>query len=148
MFKDMIGKRSEKVVNVVERGAVKKFCEAIGDIHPIYVDADYAAESRYKQNIAPPTFPVTFSYGQVEGSDKMPRAGLIHGEQQFQYNRPLFIGEEIFCYSEIEDYYEREGSSGTLAFMVRRNRGESASGELIFSSRSVTIITEAVRKNM
>ena len=31
MFEHLIGKRSNKVINIVERGAVKKFAEAIGD---------------------------------------------------------------------------------------------------------------------
>ena len=38
MFTELIGKRSIPVKNVVERGAVRKFAEAIGDTAPIYVD--------------------------------------------------------------------------------------------------------------
>ena len=60
MFKDQIGKQSNKVKNTVERGAVKKFAEAIGDLHPIYFDEETGRNSRYKDNIAPPTFPEDF----------------------------------------------------------------------------------------
>ncbi|MBA3474210.1 MAG: MaoC family dehydratase N-terminal domain-containing protein, partial [Rubrobacter sp.] len=42
-----IGYRSEPVTNVVEKGAVKKFAEAIGDPNPLYVDEEAAKASRY-----------------------------------------------------------------------------------------------------
>lgn len=96
MFKNQIGKFSNKVKNVVERGAVKKFAEAINDLHPIYFDEDTGKLSKYKNNIAPPTFPRIFDYG-VIAEFNPPIKGLIHGEQTFHYERPLFVGEEQKC---------------------------------------------------
>lgn len=147
MFSELIGKRSNKVRNTVERGAVKKFAEAIGDLHPIYVDEEYGKNSRYQGNIAPPTFPRVFDYGTIDGL-KLPAAGLIHGEQSFSYERPLLVGEDVYCYSELTNFYEKEGSAGKMTFLVIKNIGEDEHGQLIFSSSSVLIITEAVRKGM
>jgi acyl dehydratase len=147
MFENMIGKRSEKVINAVERGAVKKFAEAIGDPHPIYVDREYGAKTHYQNNIAPPTFPRVFDYGTIEAL-KLPAAGLIHGEQVFEYERPLVVGEEVHCYSEVGNYFEKAGGSGKMGFLIINNNGEDASGKEIFRSKSVIIITEAVRKGI
>lgn len=147
MLHDWIGHRSNKMKNTVERGAVKKFAEAIGDPHPVYIDETFAAASRYKRNIAPPTFPRVFDYGEIEGLS-LPAAGLIHGEQTFSYERPLFVGEEIYCYSEAADYYEKTGKTGTLGFLVLKSFGEDAGGRIVFESTQVVIITEAVRKEM
>ncbi|EPR29903.1 hypothetical protein I656_00403 [Geobacillus sp. WSUCF1] len=74
MYQHDIGKRSAKVKNVVERGAVKKFAEAIGDPNPIYWDEETGKRSRYGRNIAPPTFPRVFDYGVIEGL-KLPSKG-------------------------------------------------------------------------
>jgi acyl dehydratase len=147
MFAEHIGKCSNKVKNVVERGAVKKFAEAIGDPHPIYWDEETGKKSRYQRNIAPPTFPRVFDYGVIEGL-KLPSKGLIHGEQRFHYERPLFVGEELYCYAKVEDYYEKQSSMGELGFLVITNYGEDPSGNVIFTSTSTIIITEAVRKAM
>ncbi|ALF10942.1 MaoC family dehydratase N-terminal domain-containing protein [Parageobacillus thermoglucosidasius] len=147
MFAEYIGKCSNKVKNVVERGAVKKFAEAIGDPHPIYWDEETGKMSRYKTNIAPPTFPRVFDYGVIEGL-KLPSKGLIHGEQRFHYERPLYVGEELYCYSKVEDYYEKQSSMGKLGFLIITNYGEDPSGNVIFTSTSTIIITEAVRKAM
>lgn len=147
MYAKMIGKKSGKVINVVERGEVKKFAEAIGDPHPIYIDREYASQTKYVINIAPPTFPIVFKYGNIEGIS-LPDAGLIHGEQSFEYNRPLIIGDEVHCFSEIEDYYEKQGGSGKMAFLIRRDCGEDPLGNEIFSCRTIIIIMEAVRKEI
>ncbi|WP_174734880.1 MaoC family dehydratase N-terminal domain-containing protein [Mesobacillus harenae] len=147
MFTEQIGKRSEKVKNTVERGAVKKFAESIGDMHPIYLDEETGAKSRYGRNIAPPTFPRVFDYGVIDEL-KLPNKGLIHGEQLYHYERPLLVGEELLCYSEVEDYYERTGSSGKMGILVLSSNGEDLNGNTIFTSRQVVIITEAVRKGL
>lgn len=147
MFNDLIGKKSNRVKNNVERGAVKKFAESIGDLHPIYIDEEYGNQTRYKNNIAPPTFPRVFDYGAIEDLN-LPSKGLIHGEQIYHYERPLLVGEEVWCYSIVENYYEKEGKAGNMGFLVMKSFGETPDGEIIFSSVQVVIITEAVRKGM
>ncbi len=147
MFHECIGKRSNQVKNTVERGAVHKFAESIGDAHPIFVDEEFGKASRYRNNIAPPTFPRVFDYGEIEGLH-LPNKGLIHGEQKYFYERPLFVGEEIYCSSEVTHYYEREGSSGLMGFLVLQRHGVTGDGEHIFTAEQIVIITEAVRKEL
>ncbi|WP_431803915.1 MaoC family dehydratase N-terminal domain-containing protein [Halobacillus andaensis] len=147
MLTDSIGKRSEKVKNTVERGAVKKFAEAVGDLHPIYVCEETGRQSRYKQNIAPPTFPRVFDYGTIAALN-LPEKGLIHGEEIYHYERPLKVGEDILCYSEVKDYYERNGKSGEMGFLLLKRYGEDLESNLIFTEEQVVIITEAVRREM
>ncbi|MEH7223501.1 MaoC family dehydratase N-terminal domain-containing protein [Bacillus sp. JJ1566] len=147
MYKDFIDKQSAKVKNVVERGAVKKFAEAIGDAHPIFIDEGFGKASIYKTNIAPPTFPRVLEFGRIEGLI-LPEKGLIHGEQIYKYERPLLVGEEISCYSKVENYVEKKGSTGSMGFLTISENGEDSNGKLIFSSKLVVIITEAVRKGL
>ncbi|WP_085523695.1 MaoC family dehydratase N-terminal domain-containing protein [Tuberibacillus sp. Marseille-P3662] len=147
MFEHVIGKQSNRVLNVVERGAVKTFAEAIGDPHPIYTDREFAQKTRYQDNIAPPTFPRVFEYGTVEALT-LPEAGLIHGEQTFTYQRPLIVEEPLYCYTEVENYVEKQAQSGKLGFLTMKYAGEDESGKEVFTSRSVIVITEAVRKGM
>ena len=147
MLKDSIGKRSEKVKNTIERGAVRKFAEAIGDPAPIFIDEAAGAASVYKRNIAPPTFPVTFDAGIIPDL-KLPAKGLIHGEQIYKYTRPLFVGETVYCWMEVKDYYERSGKMGNMGFLVMTKYGENANGELLFTEERIVIINEAARKGM
>lgn len=147
MFKDVIGKRSKKVKNIVERGMVKKFAESIGDSNPIFVDEAYGRETKYGQNIAPVTFPVVLDYGEIEEL-YLPNVGLIHGEQTYNYERPLLVGEEIYCDTEVADYYEKDGGNGLMGFIILNRYGEDFEGKKIFTEKQVIIITEAVRKEL
>ncbi|MBP2257594.1 MaoC family dehydratase N-terminal domain-containing protein [Virgibacillus alimentarius] len=147
MFKEHIGKQSNKIKNVVERGMVKRFAEAIGDMHPIFVDEAVGRQSRYGQNIAPPTFPRVFDYGEIEGLDLL-SDGLIHGEQIYHYTRPLLVGETVYCYTKIENYYDKKSRSGLLGFLIVKRFGEDGEGETIFTEQQSVIITEAVRKEL
>lgn len=147
MLKEQIGKQSIPVKNTIERGAVKKFAEALGDPHPLYIDEAYAASTRYEGLIAPPTFERVLDYGVIEGLP-LPKKGIIHGEQKYQFSRPLKVGEVVWCSTKLVDVYEKTGGNGTMTFYVMEKSGVDPQGERIFAAVSVNIITEAVRKEM
>ena len=146
-FERFIGQRSEPIINVVEREAVQKFAEAIDDPNPLYMDEEAAKASRYGGLIAPPTFPRTFDYGEVEGIGS-PGQGFIHGEHQIRYERPLFVGEEVQCYAEVKDYYEKEGREGALGFLISERVGESSDGERIFAMLDTAVLTPGMRESL
>jgi acyl dehydratase len=147
MWQPFIGKRSEPVTNWVERGAVRRFAEAVQDLNPLYFDGEAAKKSRWGRLIAPPTFPMTFDYGRIEGLS-LPESGLIHGDQTFHYRRPLFIGEEISCYTVLKNVVEKKGKSGPLTFLVFDRIGEDRVGEPIFTATTTVVVTEAVKRGM
>ena len=144
-FEQFVGHRSKAVANVVEKGAVRKFAEAIGDPNPLYTDEEVAKVSRYGGLIAPPTFPRTFDYGEIEGTGS-PGQGFIHGEHHISYERPLFVGEEVSCYVEVKDYYEKERRGGALGFLVSERVGEDLEGKRIFAMLDTAILTPAMRE--
>ena len=146
-WRALVGERSEVVSNVVEKGAVRKFAEAIGDLNPLYVEEAAAKKSRYGGLIAPPTFPRTFEYGEIEGVG-LPGQGLIHGEHRVCYERPLRVGEEVLCYTVFKDYYEKESRGELLGFVISERVGESTSGERIFTMEDTAILTPALRKGL
>lgn len=146
LWKANVGEISEPVWNVVERGAVRKFAEAIGDPHPLFVDEAVAKESRYGGLIAPPTFPRTFEYGEIRGMG-WPEGGMIHGEHLIRYEGgPLCVGEEVYCYTALKDYYEKQGRGGLLGFVVVERSGEGPDGARRFTMQDVAVVTPALRR--
>ncbi len=145
LYEEFLGQRSEPVRNFVERGAVRKFAEAIADPNPLYVDENAAKNSRYGRLLAPPTFPRTFDYGAIEGLE-LPVAGMIHGEFRIGYERTLFVGEEVLCCMELKDSYDKQSRRGLLGFLIFERTGESPEGELIFTTNDIVVVTEMVRK--
>jgi acyl dehydratase len=147
LYKEFVGLRSGQVKNLVERGPVRRFAEAIADPSPLYTDERVAAESRYGCLLAPPTFPRTFDYGRIEGLE-LPHAGLIHGEFSISYERPLLVGDEVLCSMQLQDSYEKKGRRGLLGFLEFERIGEDPYGERIFTTSDIVVVTEAVRRRM
>lgn len=147
LYREFVGRRSEPVKNLVERGAVRKFAEAIADPNPLYVDETAAKASRHGRLLAPPTFPRTFDYGEIERLT-LPTAGLIHGEFRVAYERPLFVGEEVLCSMQLKNSYDKESRRGLLGFLIFERTGESVEGEPIFTTNDIVVVTEKIREGI
>ncbi|MDI6879982.1 MAG: MaoC family dehydratase N-terminal domain-containing protein [Desulfitobacteriaceae bacterium] len=139
----VIGRESPAIRNEVEKGAIRKFVEAIGEQNPLYYDEDYARNTPYGGIIAPPTFCRTFTYGEVPGLN-LPKEGMVHGEQKYTYFRVLRPGDIVYCSSRLVDIQEKEGKSGKLTFIIQEQVGRDEHGELFFSARRAGVIREAV----
>ena len=147
LYEEFVGRRSKAVKNLVERGAVRKFAEAIADGSPLYTDEDAARRSRYGRLLAPPTFPRTFDYGEIEGLS-LPAAGLIHGEFRVDYERSLLVGDEILCRVELKESYDKRSRRGLLGFLIFERTGDSLEGEHVFTTNDTVVVTEALRKRI
>ena len=147
LYEEFVGLGSDPVKNLVERGLVRRFAEAIADPSPLYTDERVAAESRYGRLLAPPTFPRTFDYGRIDGLE-LPGAGLIHGEFTISYERPLLVGDEVLCSMQLKDSYDKNGRRGLLGFLVFERTGEDPDGERIFTTNDIVVVTEAVRRGL
>src|SRR5207244_6944538 len=89
------GKEYPPYTVTVERGRIKDFARAIGDLNPHYLDDDVGRASPWDDVIAPPTFPISF---RDESGDLLRDIGtdvsrLLHGEQEFEIFQQLRPGE-------------------------------------------------------
>lgn len=147
LYEEFVGLSSEPVENTVEKGAVRKFAEAIADPNPLYVDEASARQGHYGRLFAPPTFPRTFDYRYVPGL-QLPDAGLIHGEFHISYECPLSVGDEVFCRVTLKGFYDKQSRSGLLGFLFFERVGETPQGERVFTMNDTVVVTEAVRKGL
>ncbi|MFF5258951.1 MaoC family dehydratase N-terminal domain-containing protein [Actinomadura viridis] len=90
----------------VSRVKIREFADAIGDGNPIYRDPEAAKAAGHPDVIAPPTFPIVVSLGNPALAD--PELGLnyamvVHGEQRFEYTRPVRAGDVLVCTSTITE---------------------------------------------
>jgi acyl dehydratase len=88
----------------ITRLKIREFADAIGDLNPIYRDSEAAKAAGHPDVIAPPTFPIVISITGAGLTD--PELGLnysmvVHGEQRFEYVRPLHAGDVVTAESAI-----------------------------------------------
>ncbi len=137
-----IGKKGPKTTVPVEDLHIRRFARAIGDDNVLFTDAAKAKKTPHKGLIASPTFATIFGFESegARGDLEYDRAKLVHGEQEYEYFRPLKAGDRITVQSRITDIYEKEGKAGTMDFIVTEMTGVDQRGRKVFTARSTAII--------
>ncbi len=139
--RSLIGRTSEPVLHEVERGAIRRFAEALGDPNPIYQDEQVARAAGYPGLVAPPTFPVLLTSNErFRHSLDLGTRSLLHSEQQFEYARPIVAGDRITVRTRVADVQERAGASGPMDILVLEDEGRDAQGGLVFRARATLVL--------
>jgi len=139
--KSLIGRESEVTVVEVEKGAIRRFAEAIGDANPIYADDGAARAAGFAGIVAPPTFPAVLSMNErFRHSLDLGTRSLLLGEQAIDYGRPIAGGDRITVKSKVADVQERTGTSGAMDVLVIETEGRGTEGELVFRTRETFIL--------
>jgi acyl dehydratase len=150
----VIGKRTGTSRAVVERGPVANFARALKDESPIYSDDKAAEAAGFSSIPAPPTFGFCMEHwGKfaeiqpdevVEGNPMfetigklMAEGGLVlHGEQEFEYHRPIQVGDVLRSVGRVVDAYEKESRGKTMTFVVSETVWtDDRTGEPVLTSR-------------
>ena len=151
-LQDMVGDSRLTVKGLqVEGGKVEEFARALRDDDPVHRDADAAADHGFEGVPAPLTFTRTSAFPRYRppGVDGTYGFDLgfreeysVHGEQAYEFERPLLVGTVLSGDTTLEDLYQREGSrGGTMTFAVYETEFRDRDGELVVTSRSTSIET-------
>jgi acyl dehydratase len=136
----LVGSSAAPFAVEVEKGAIRRFAEAIGEGVQIYFDEAVARSLGYQGIVAPPTFPTTFrppaKPAWVRGLDE---GRILAGEQGFHYRRPIYAGDRLQCELRLTDVQDKRSSKGTMELMVQELIVTSSSGDLVCVNRRVVI---------
>ena len=122
-LKQHIGKIDPPHVREVERGAIRRYADAVGNGNPLYFDEEYASESRYGTIIAPPGFfgwsmqSVPSSEGIIGLMTAMINAGyyrILDGGMSYEFFLPVRAGDIVIASPKVKDVTAKEGKSGTM----------------------------------
>ena len=139
--KTLIGRESEPVLHEVEKGAIRRFAEALGDPNPLALEESAARAAGYPGLVAPPTFAVTLGWSErFRHSLDLGTRSVLHGEQGFEYARPIVAGDRLTVRSKVADVQERSGASGPMDVIVIEDEGRDEQGALVFRSRATFIL--------
>ncbi len=124
----------------VSRVKIAEFANAIGDPSPVFRDRDAAVAAGYPDVIAPPTFPIVVTMAASGAAVADPALGInyamvVHGEQRFEYTRPLHAGDVVTAQSTIESIRE----VGSNVLMNTRTELRTVAGEHVCTAYSIIV---------
>lgn len=138
--RSFIGRTTGPVVYEVEKGHIRRFADAIGDPDPVYRDEAAARAAGHPAIVAPPTFPTALRPDDPRAEMGIDFRKVLHGEQSYEYRRPLYAGDVVAVTARIADIYEKTGKSGTMDFLVLETEGRDPAGEVLYRGRSVVVV--------
>jgi acyl dehydratase len=152
---DVVGKPTTRGVIRVERGPVSNFASALKDDNPVYHDEAAANDAGFDNIPAPPTWGFAMGHWgkfpeeqpaddpSKDGSPMMAVMGglmaegglILHGEEEFEYHKPLVVGQTLQEEGKITDFYTKESSSATMTFLVTETEYRDDDGDLVLTAR-------------
>ena len=133
----VVGKKTGAYKVRVERGPVSYFAAALQDDNPIYRDPAAAKAAGFDSIPAPPTYSFAIQHMGKAGEEQPPDptkganpmhavmgalhgegALILHGEQEFEYHRPIEVGDVLVGEGVIRDVYEKDSDSALMTFIV------------------------------
>ena len=149
-----IGKAGDVIILEVEKGAIRRYADAVDDQNPLYWDEEYARNSGYDSILAPPgfwgwptkwargsAFPV-FSEAMVELIVALTRAGYnqtIDGGIEYEFFSPVRAGDTLSALSVIKDITEREDRVGKVVFVIAETAYTNQNGDLVAKVRHIFV---------
>ena len=116
-----IGYRTTPTVLPIDAWRVKLFCQAIGELDPVYWNEELARHAGHTQCPIPPTYLKAVEGDHCTSAELLqilgiPVKGVLHAEQSFTYFSQVYVGDMVEVSREIIDIYEKK--SGVYNFVV------------------------------
>ena len=152
----LIGKPTGTSKVAMERGPISNFARAIGNENAIYFDPKAAQAAGLADIPAPPTWGFAMEnwgkFAEIQPTNDpakgqniimqaigslMAKGGLIlHGEQEFEYHRPVVVGDVLSGEGRVADLYQKESNGRTMTFLVTETTwSDDTTGEPVLTSR-------------
>jgi len=151
----IIGRETGRARVQVERAPLANFAKAVKDDNAVYSDVNAAEAAGFDGVPAPATFGFALEFWgrypelqqglkPVEGNPMfevigklMQNGGLVlHGEQEFEYHRPIVAGDVLRSEGKVVDAYEKESKGKTMTFVVSETVwSDDKTGEPVLTAR-------------
>jgi acyl dehydratase len=138
--RSLIGQWGPEHTMHVEFGKIREFAKAVKDPNPLYADRERC--------VAPPTFLMTIAHwmgdlGSTRTAVKLDYRRLLHGEQDFEYVKPIRPGDVLTYRSRTKEVFEKQGKrGGKMLFVIGETEFRNQRGEVVAYMRNTAIETE------
>jgi len=125
----------------IGREKVREYAHATGETNPLHLDPEAARAAGYADVVAPPMFAAVYCAPAIGPAILDPEVGIdfarmVHGAQEFTWQRPVVAGDEITTTAELEEKAERGG----LQFFTFRTVSTNDRGETVCEGRWTNIV--------
>jgi acyl dehydratase len=134
------GKTYPEIEFEVDRDRVTRFALTVGEDDPRFLEAEAARAEGFPDQVAFPTFPTVVGILASAQIVVDPELGLdytrvVHGEQAFEWRRPIVVGDRLRAIPRIADIFAK----GPNEFLVIEAEVRDGDGEVVCVARSTLL---------
>ena len=138
---ESVGKTYPPAVYAVGREKIKEYAHAVGETNPVHLDVEAARAAGYADVVAPPMFAVVYSAPAMGPAILDPEVGInfaamVHGGQEFVWEKPVVAGDEITTNVEVKNISEKDGKG----FYVMRSVSTNQDGDTVVTGTWTNIV--------
>jgi acyl dehydratase len=136
-----VGKTFPPVTYAVGREKIREYALAVGETNPLHLDVEAARAAGHADLVAPPMFVVVYAGPVLWPALMDPEVGIdfahmVHGGQEFAWERLVVAGDEITSQCTVADIAERGG----LQFFVFETTSVNQDGEHVCTGKWTNIV--------
>jgi len=141
-MKARIGTIMGPVILEVERGAIRRFAQAVGDTNPLYTDEEYARGTRHGGIVCPPGF-FGWPAGEEVGAEHIlsmlgrPFENVLNAGTESEFLCPIRPGDVLVSSTKLADAYEKKGNAGNLVFVVMETTYKNQADKVVARMRYI-----------
>jgi acyl dehydratase len=126
---------------LVGREKVREFATAVFATSALHHDLSAAEAAGYGDLVAPPTFPIVIQEKTLHQLVNHPGGGIdfsrvVHGDQKFEYQRPLVAGDEVVATLRVTKIQ----SLGGHTMVTSESTISTTAGEHVVTATSTLVI--------
>ena len=137
----LVGHETTPETSEITAETIGQFADAIGDNNPIFHDAAAAERAGFSNIPVTPTFVTRFRVPFAEAGLDPEHTQVLHGEQEYEYSRPLVAGETLTARHRVASI--RQSGRGGMAIMTLEQLGNTPTGERVVTGRATVIVRDA-----
>jgi len=131
---------SQAALNEIERGAIRRFAESLGETNPIHFDEKAARAAGFRDIVAPMLFPLALRSARGLTQVAPPNRTVLLSEEQVEQFEPMCAGDQVAVSGRVVETSSRPGNAGPIEFIQLEDEGRNLEGKLLFRVRRSLIV--------
>ncbi|MEZ4552614.1 MAG: MaoC family dehydratase N-terminal domain-containing protein [Dehalococcoidia bacterium] len=119
---DIIGVEFQVGQATITKEHIARYCAAVGETNPLYLDEAAAARGPYGTIVAPPSILSALLMEPRPDPDVRFGNTSYAAGTRFEYFEPVRAGDTIRVSALVKEVYAKTGRSGTMVFAVYQSR--------------------------
>lgn len=136
-----LGHETAPQAGEITTDAIRQFADAVGDANPIFRDEAAARAAGFADIPAEPTFITRFHIAFSEAGLDPEHTQVLHGEQEYAYERPLVAGDQISVRYVVAGVRQSRRADG-MAIITLEQVCEAPDGTRPATGKAVVIVRD------